>query len=171
MSLPRWILALLASCLAFQAFAQAADVSPARIGALAADAYLGRPDFSRASYDDMNAVHYADVASAYGALRLAEVTGDEPLFQRVAARHRQLLAEAIPNTANHVDANVYGVWPLELYRRTGDPADLARGLAMADGQWAKVTPDGLTAQARYWIDDIWMIGSLQVEAWRATVRR
>ncbi len=30
-------------------------------------------------------------------------------------------------------------------------------------------PDGLTAQARYWIDDIWMIGALQNAAWRATV--
>jgi rhamnogalacturonyl hydrolase YesR len=39
---------------------------------------------------------------------------------------------------------------------------------MADGQWLATTPDGLTAQARYWIDDIWMIGMLQVQAWRAT---
>jgi unsaturated rhamnogalacturonyl hydrolase len=150
------------------AAAQDIEPSPARVGVLAADAYLARPEFMMYSVDEVNAVHYADVASAYGALRLAEATGDDALFERVAARHRKLLADAVPNTANHVDANVYGVWPLALFRRTGDRADLARGLAMADGQWARMTPDGLTGQARYWIDDIWMIGALQLQAWRAT---
>ena len=145
-----------------------ANPSPARIGALAAEAYLARSEFMMYSVDDVHAVHYADVASAYGALRLADATGDAALFERVAARHRRLLAEAVPNTANHVDANVYGVWPLALYRVSGDRADLARGLAMADGQWDATTAQGLTAQARFWIDDVWMIGALQVEAWRAT---
>lgn len=161
-------LALQLSCLGLAARAQGVEPSAAHIGALAAEAYLDRPDFMMYSVGEVNAVHYADVASAYGALRLAEATGDEALFERVAARHRKLLADGVPNTANHVDANVYGVWPLELFRRTGARQDLMRGLAMADGQWSVATPDGLTSQARYWIDDIWMIGALQVEAWRAT---
>lgn len=159
-------LALLAACGA--ANAQEAAPAPARIGALAAAAYLSRGEFMMYSVGEVDAVHYADVASAYGALRLAEATGDAALFERVAARHRALMARALPNTANHVDANVYGVWPLALFRRTGDRADLARGLAMADGQWRRTGADGLTSQARYWIDDVWMIGALQVEAWRAT---
>ena len=166
----RTFLALLALLVAFSAPLRAQDPAPtpARIGALAAAVYLDRPDFMTYSVGDVHAVHYADVASAYGVMRLAEAIGDEPLFERAATRHRKLLAAALPNTANHVDANVYGLWPLELYRRTGDKADLARGLAMADGQWTRTGPDGLTAQARYWIDDIWMIGALQNAAWRAT---
>ena len=39
---------------------------------------------------------------------------------------------------------------------------------LADIQWANTTPDGLTSQARYWIDDVWMIGSLQIQAWRVS---
>ena len=79
-----------------------------------------------------------------------------------------MVAEAIPNTENHVDANVIGVWPLELGMRTHDAGLLTRGLELADGQWRELGADGLTSQARYWIDDIWMIGALQIEAWRAT---
>ncbi len=161
----RTIAALLALLCALPGAARA---EPARIGALAADAYLARADFMMYSVPPVEAVHYADVAAAYGALRLAAATGDEALAARVAARHRKLLAAALPNTENHVDANVYGVWPFELYRASGDATDKARGIHMADGQWNAVTPDGLTAQARYWIDDIWMIGALQVQAWRAT---
>jgi len=160
--------ALLAGCGGALAAPARPEPTPARIGALAAGAYLDRSEFMMYSVEEVNAVHYADVASAYGALRLAEAIGDEVLYERVAARHRRLLAAAVPNTANHVDANVYGAWPLALFRRSGDRADLARGLAMAEGQWARTTPDGLTAQARYWIDDIWMIGALQGEAWRAS---
>jgi unsaturated rhamnogalacturonyl hydrolase len=139
---------------------------PAAIGALAAADYLRRAEFMRYDVDPVHAVHYADVAAAYGCARLAEATRDKALLAGVAERHARLLTAAIPNTGNHVDANVYGVWPLELARQ-GDREMLARGLAMADGQWRETTPDGLTRQARYWIDDVWMIGLLQIQAWRA----
>lgn len=151
--------------------AATATFSPARIGTLAAADYLGRQDFMRYDVGDVHAVHYADVATAYGALRLAAATQDVALRVGVAARHARLVAAALPNTANHVDANVYGVWPLELARQTGVRGACALGLTMADGQWRKTTPDGLTAQARYWIDDVWMIGALQLQAWRATRMR
>jgi unsaturated rhamnogalacturonyl hydrolase len=141
---------------------------PAHIGGLAAGAYLGRTDFQIYEVGDAKAVHYADFASAYGAARLAAATGNDALFEQVAARHRRLIDQALPNTANHVDVNVYGVWPLALAMRTGDAELRASGLAMADGQWREVGDDGLTTQARYWIDDVWMIGALQVQAWRAT---
>lgn len=142
--------------------------SPAQVGARAAGAWLQRPGFMMYRVDDVEAVHYAEVASAHGALRLAAATGNEALAEQVAARHRRLLADRLPNSANHVDANVYGVWPLGLARRSGDAADRARGLAMADGQWRTLGEHGLTTQTRWWIDDVWMIGALQVEAFRLT---
>ena len=138
---------------------------PVELGGRAASAWLVRPDFMIYQVGDVTAVHYAEVASAYGAARLAEATGDHDLRERVAARHRRLVAASIANTANHVDANVYGLWPLLL----GDIEDRDRGLEFADGQWRETTADGLTAQARYWIDDVWMIGALQIQAWRATL--
>ena len=144
--------------------ATAAPPSPADVGARAATAWLARADFVIYRVGDVTAVHYAEVASALGAVRLAEATGNRALLDRVAARHRRLIEASLPNSANHVDANVYGLWPLVL----GGADNRERGLLMADGQWRATTDDGLTAQARYWIDDVWMIGALQVQAWRTT---
>ena len=161
-SLARTLLLLVLS--AWAGAAPAVSPAPAEVGARAAAAWLDKADFMIYQVGDVTAVHYAEVASALGAARLAEVTGNPDLLERVADRHRRLLAADIPNTANHVDANVYGIWPLLL----GGADNGERGLLMADGQWRETTADGLTSQARYWIDDIWMIGALQVQAWRTT---
>jgi rhamnogalacturonyl hydrolase YesR len=42
------------------------------------------------------------------------------------------------------------------------------GKAIADRQWSDPTPDGLTSETRFWIDDMFMITALQVQAYRAT---
>ncbi|MCX8474960.1 MAG: glycoside hydrolase family 88 protein [Sphingomonas sp.] len=146
--------------------AAAVAPSPAEVGGRAAGAYLARRDIVPLRTSAARGVHYADVASGYGAARLAAATGNRALLDRVVARER--VASAFPNSANHVDVSVYGTWPLEIARQTGDAEALRRGLALADNQWAQLGEDQLTAQARYWIDDVWMIGSLQVQAYRAS---
>lgn len=155
---------------AWPGVALAADMSPRRIGRLAAGAWLGRPDFMMYDVGEVHALHYAEVCCAYGAMRLASPTGDDRLYTPIRERYARVIAANLPNTRNHVDANVFGVWPLELWGKGRDAGteEAALGLAMADGQWAETTPDGLTRQARYWIDDIWMIGVLQLSAWRVT---
>ncbi|HEY6817348.1 MAG TPA: glycoside hydrolase family 88 protein [Croceibacterium sp.] len=120
--------------------------------------WAGRAELMRYEVGDVTAVHYAEVATALGAARFAMATGDRELAAAVG--ERWMRARDLPNSANHVDANVVGVWPLLL----GDPA--GEGLALADGQWRERDETGLTRQARFWIDDIWMIGALQAEAWR-----
>lgn len=142
--------------------------SPAAIGALATNDLLSRGEFMMYRVDDVEAVHYAEAAAAYGAVKLAALTDDRATIEKLAARYRRLADENVPNTANHVDANVIGVWPLALYEATGGEDLLAEGFALADGQWAETRADGLTEQARFWIDDVWMIGALQAEAWRLT---
>jgi unsaturated rhamnogalacturonyl hydrolase len=42
------------------------------------------------------------------------------------------------------------------------------GKAWADRQWENPQPDGLSAETRYWIDDMYMLTLLQLEAYRAT---
>lgn len=123
----------------------AAVPSPARIGAMAAAAYLARPDIVPLRTSVARGVHYADVASGYGAARLAEAIGDKALLARVIARER--VASGFENSANHVDVSVYGTWPLEIARQTGDKDALRRGLALADNQWTTLGQDGLTTQA------------------------
>ena len=123
--------------------------------------WAGRAELMRYEVGEVTAVHYAEVATALGAARFAERTGDAGARRR-SSRERWSARRELPNSANHVDANVVGVWPLLL----GDPA--GEGLALADGQWRETDETGLTRQARFWIDDIWMIGALQAEAWRRT---
>jgi unsaturated rhamnogalacturonyl hydrolase len=129
-------------------------------GSLVVREWAGRAELMRAIYGEVDAVHYAEVGTALGAARFAERTRDLALADLVGERWTR--ARAIPNSANHVDANVVGVWPLLL----GDPA--GEGLALADSQWRETDGTGLTRQARFWIDDVWMIGALQTAAWRHT---
>jgi len=127
---------------------------------LAVSEWAGRAELMRYDVGEVSAVHYAEVATALGAARFAATTGDAGLLARGGDRWAR--ARGLANTANHVDANVVGIWPQLL----GDPQ--GEGVALADGQWRETDATGLTRQARFWIDDIWMIGALQAEAWRRT---
>jgi len=51
------------------------------------------------------------------------------------------------------------------------PAYLDLGKNLADLQWEKTTPDGITSEARYWIDDMYMITAVQVQAYRGDGRQ
>ena len=67
-----------------------------------------------------------------------------------------------------MDYRVLGAVPLEIYRQTKDSRYRDLGLGLADALWEHTTPDGITAEARYWIDDMYMIPLVQVEAFRNT---
>jgi unsaturated rhamnogalacturonyl hydrolase len=144
------------------------ESSPEKIGKLMTDDLLLRPDFMMYKSERVSSVHYAEACAGFGAARLAGLLGDKDRLEKLAARYRKVLDDSIPNTANHVDVNVYGILPLELYLQTKDEAFLKQGIELADGQWVNPLPDGLTNQTRFWIDDVWMIASLQVQAFRAT---
>jgi rhamnogalacturonyl hydrolase YesR len=146
-----------------------AGASPRRIGKRVAENFAAR----RLGYQTdpkRSAVHYAEVCTWYGALTFADITRDHDLKARLILKFDPLLgseADKIPARA-HVDDCVFGVVPLELYILTKDPKYLDPGKGMADRQWEKTTPDGISVEARYWIDDMYMITALQVQAFRAT---
>jgi rhamnogalacturonyl hydrolase YesR len=77
-------------------------------------------------------------------------------------------ASLIPAMGKHVDLSVFGSVPLEIYIQTKERKYLDLGLAFADKQWENPTPEGLTKETRFWIDDMYMITELQVQAFRAT---
>lgn len=161
-------LSLLAAC-ASETPPRSLSPSPAEVGRAAAEELLGREDFMMYRVGEVEALHYAEAAAMLGAARFAAGTGDAALLGALAARWRRAKDENVPNTENHVDANVVGVIPLALFvAGAGDEGLRAEGLHLADGQWARTGAHGLTAQARWWIDDVWMIGALQVAAYRAT---
>lgn len=142
--------------------------TPEEIGRLVIIDLLSRSEFMMYNTEGVTAVHYADACAGYGALKLSAQLDDDETIQHLTDRYDRVIDEEIPNTANHVDANVYGIVPLELFMHSQKKRYLEQGMELADGQWEDPLPGGMTSQTRYWIDDIYMIGCLQVQAYRAT---
>ena len=142
--------------------------SPEAIGRKVMADIFTRAEFMMYISDHCTAIHYAEACTAFGAARLAGLLKDAPTLTGLSKRYLKVIEERMVNTANHVDGNVYEILPLELYLQTQDPIFFEQGIELADLQWENPLSDGLTRQARYWVDDIWMIGSLQVQAFRAT---
>jgi unsaturated rhamnogalacturonyl hydrolase len=142
--------------------------SPEEIGRLVSGELISRPEFMMYAIPECTAVHYAEACAGFGAARLAGLLKDKDMMDKLTVRYRRVIDEKLVNTANHVDANVYGILPLEIFLQTGYEQFFKQGIELADIQWDDPLPDGMTRQTRYWIDDIWMITSLQVQAYRAT---
>jgi rhamnogalacturonyl hydrolase YesR len=136
---------------------------------------------------------YPMVCTWYGALTFAELTHDDALRDRLVARFTPMLpggveADRMPKR-HHVDDSIVGVVPLQIAIQTKglptyDPRYLEVGLSWADRQWGPLTPDtppelpqevhdalvkdGLSPETRLWVDDMYMLTMLQLEAYRAT---
>lgn len=125
-------------------------------------------------------ITYPDVCTWLGGMWFAQATKNQALFNRFEDRFRPLMGEEknlLPKP-NHVDNNVFGAVPLELYMKTGDQEYLHMGLKYADSQW-EVPADakaeqkqwankGYSWQTRIWIDDMFMITAIQAQAYRVT---
>jgi rhamnogalacturonyl hydrolase YesR len=140
--------------------------SPQEVGKRLAEHFVTSPHQYGAT------IHYSEVCAWYGALTYAQLTHDDVLRTELIKRFEPLMpggAEAarIP-VRHHVDDNIFGIIPLEISIQTHDPSYLAEGKSWADRQWNNPTPDGLSDESRYWIDDMYMLTILQLEAYRAT---
>jgi unsaturated rhamnogalacturonyl hydrolase len=143
-----------------------AGTSPAEIGKQVAEHFVTSPHQYTAT------IHYSEVATWYGALTFATLTHDTELQSKLIKRFEPLMpggaeASRIPQR-RHVDDSIFGVVPLEIAIETKDPAYLAEGKRWADRQWENPQPDGLSAETRFWIDDMYMLTMLQLEGYRAT---
>ena len=120
----------------------------------------------------MRTIGYAEIGTWYGALNFAQLTKDEALQKQLIARFDPLMpggAEAAKRPQRrHVDDSIFGVVPLEIAIETKNPKYLAEGLWWADRQWENPQPDGLSAETRFWVDDMYMLTMLQLQAYRAT---
>jgi len=143
-----------------------AGSSPAEVGRRVAENFAARP-FQRPTAF----VIYPEVCAWYGSLTLANLTRNIDLQQRLVHKFDPLFTpegskNISPNA--HVDYRVFGTVPLEIFIQTKDQRFLDLGRSFADKQWETTTPDGITTEARYWIDDMFMITAVQVQAYRAT---
>jgi rhamnogalacturonyl hydrolase YesR len=114
---------------------------------------------------------YPEFCAWYGALEFARVTGNQQLAADLIQRFQPMLTPAesalIPDR-RHVDEEIFGILPLEIYMMTHEEKYLKMGLLYADRQWDAPTSDGLSAETRFWIDDMYMMTILQLQAYRAT---
>ena len=126
-------------------------------------------------------IHYAEVCTWLGALRWASPPeGDGDLMGKLIERFEPLFTaeRAYLPPMNHVDFNMFGSLPLELYRITGEKRYKDMGMPYADTQWelpARASPQerelsckGYTWQTRMWLDDMYMITIVQSQAYSVT---
>ncbi len=146
-----------------------AGTSPQEIGKRVAENFVARKlEFEQGKRPY---VIYPEVCAWYGALTVAQLTNDRNLQTRLIQKFDPLLTSDGAKHVSaepHVDYRVFGVVPLEIYMQTSERKYLDAGKSLADKQWEKTTPDGITSEARYWIDDMYMITAVQVQAFRAT---
>ena len=148
-----------------------AGTSPQAIGKRVAERYAASPfgNFGRTS--PPRSITYPESCTWYGALTFAALSADNDLVERLVRRFDPLLTSEKSNLippADHVDHSVFGIVPFEIAMHSKDGRSLTLAQAIADTQWLHPRPDGLTAQTRMWIDDMYMITSLQTQAYRAT---
>jgi rhamnogalacturonyl hydrolase YesR len=143
--------------------------SPQEIGKRVAENFVARP-LNYETNSTRKYVIYPEVCAWYGALTFARESGDSRLRDQLIHKFDPLLtpegAKRISPDA-HVDYRVFGVVPLEIYLQTKERKYLELGRSFADKQWENPTDDGITREARYWIDDMFMITAVQVQAYRA----
>ncbi len=143
-----------------------AGTSPQEVGKRVAD------HFVTSGHQYTETIHYSEVVSWYGALTFAQQTHDVALRDKLIQKFEPLMpggseASRTP-IRRHVDDSIFGAVPLEIAIQTKDARFLSVGKGWADRQWENPQADGLSAETRYWIDDMYMLTTLQLEAYRAT---
>ncbi len=140
--------------------------SPQEVGKRVAEHFVTSPHQYTAT------IHYSEVCAWYGALTYAQLTHDDALRAALIKKYEPLMpggaeADRIPQR-HHVDDSIFGTISLEIAIQTKDAKQLEIGKGWADRQWENPQPDGLSGETRYWIDDMYMLTILQLEAYRAT---
>jgi rhamnogalacturonyl hydrolase YesR len=137
--------------------------APVVIGDLVADYILSVP------LED----HYASACSYYGVLLYSELTGNTGLKDSIIAAYPSAYYNGtdtpLHGGGGSQDKNAYGILPFELYRQTGDANYLTVAVYLADEEFEDPLPNGLANYdyTRFWIDDTYMIGSLQAQAYKS----
>jgi len=141
-----------------------AGASPTEVGNRVVERFVSTVKLSQ------DAPLYPAICTWYGALTFAELSHNQKLLQQLSDSFDQQFTASLQTFTldkHHVDYSVSGSAPLEIYIATKKLQYLTSGLLFADRQWQSPASDGLTSETRFWIDDMFMITILQVQAYRA----
>src|SRR5438132_11521122 len=122
-----------------------AGTSPREVGKRVAVNFAARQfEFAQAK---RQYVIYPEACAWYGSLTVAQMSKEKDLKARLLHKFDPLFtpegAKAI-SPEPHVDYRVFGIVPLEIYMQTKDPKFLQVGQSLADKQWDKTAPNGIT---------------------------
>jgi rhamnogalacturonyl hydrolase YesR len=157
------------------------EKSPKEIGLRVAERFLLSPH-GVYGFGAIPHIPYFEVCNWYGALTFANETKNDLLRKKLIERFLPLFdkEDSLLPVPDHVDYNVFGALPLEIYLQTKEKKYFTLGKMYADTQWKapvgpRVVPasyrfynNGFTWQTRLWIDDMYMITMVQAQAYRAT---
>lgn len=145
-----------------------AEANPVLVGRRISENFLER----KLLYKSKNGhIVYPEACAWYGALTWAELAGDARVQQALWARWEKVMAKdspAVISPVAHVDDRAFGIVPLEIHRQNKDQRAYFVGTALAELQWKSPDAEGLSAESRFWIDDMYMVPALQLQAWRVT---
>jgi rhamnogalacturonyl hydrolase YesR len=153
--------------------------SPKDVGKRVAEHFVTSP------HQDPEKIVYPEVCTWYGALTFANLSGDKELTEKLIQRFEPLLSSpgsSLIHHEHHVDFEIFGAVPLQIYLETKDQKYLELGKPFADSQWEplpagtvvregadpKNLPPDLSPETRFWVDDMYMSTILQAQAFRAT---
>jgi len=161
---------------------------PQEIGKKVAERYLQTPHSHWGNIDPKmktTLITYPDVCTWLGGFWFAKATKDDNLYNKLVDRFEPLFTtqksmqpNMRPKDHNVVDFYVFGAVPLEIYKVKRENKYLELGMKYADGQWIlpeshkdyekKWHDKGYSWQTRIWIDDMFMITSVQANAYLVT---
>lgn len=125
-------------------------------------------------------ISYPETFYWNGSLKYASLVNDKTLLDLLEKKFQPLFTteKAFLPIKNHVDLNMFGSLPLELYQLTKNDKYLELGLPYADTQWEvpatasaeqrSWAEQGFSWQTRLWIDDMYMITIVQSQAYKVT---
>ncbi|MEI6753623.1 MAG: glycoside hydrolase family 88 protein [Paludibacter sp.] len=163
------------------------DANPEIVGKHLSERFMALPHSTFGAFKNTapKEITYPDACIWAAAIDFARNTGDNDLLNRLINRAELLLneeAHLVP-PAQNVDRAVIGIIPLEVYNKTHDERFKKAGLIPADEQFKTLSPEeyaklplnkrewyssGLSWHTRFWMDDMYMITSLQSRAYLAT---
>jgi rhamnogalacturonyl hydrolase YesR len=157
---------------------------PVAVGTKITERFLSRPHSLYGNFQKKDVavtqITYPDVCTWLGGFWFAGAIKNKELFKKLEDRFRPLFAQEahlLPKP-NHVDNNVFGALPLELYMQTKETPYRDMGMHYADAQW--LVPDSANAaqkqwaekgyswETRVWLDDMFMITTVQAQAFYTT---
>ena len=142
--------------------------SPQEVGKALAEHFVTSPH-----QHNPGTIFYGEVGTWYGALNFAELTHDTDLRDRLIKKFDPLMpggAEggAGPQARSRRRLHLRHRAPGNLHPDQRQEVSRLRAHLRRPAMGAIPMPDGLSHETRYWIDDMYMLTILQLQAYRAT---